>query len=149
PEVRLQLASTAQLLVKQDVLPLLQNLMTHKDDAKDACLPLMIWLAYEPRVAPKKNAALDWLKTNAPGNALVTDEIVPRTMRRLVATGKAEDLDACVAFLGEVTDSGVRRKALEGLVAAFQNRQVDAPQAWKAVFAKLNDDRDAEVQRLA
>src|SRR5262249_10248204 len=47
PEVRLQLASTAQRLARQDVLPLLQNLMTHKDDAKDACLPLMIWLAYE------------------------------------------------------------------------------------------------------
>src|SRR5207247_1359555 len=50
PQVRLQLASTAQRLTKQDTLPLLHNLFKHWQDAKDPYLPLMIWLAYEPRV---------------------------------------------------------------------------------------------------
>src|SRR5262249_36520922 len=104
PEVRSELASTAQRLKKQDTLPLLFNLMNHAEDAKDPCIPLLIWLAYEPRVVAQHRSALDLLKLAAPGNELVTNEIVPRTMRRLAATGKAEDLAACVAFVRAFND---------------------------------------------
>jgi putative heme-binding domain-containing protein len=149
PEVRLQLASTAQRLKDQDTRPLLQNLMKRKEDAKDPFIPLMIWLAYEPRVAVKGGPSLDWLKENAPGNALVTNDIVPRVMRRLVATGKAEDLAACVAFLRAVGDSAVRRQALDGLLLALKDRQVDAPAGWKETFDSLLKDRDGKVQQLA
>jgi putative membrane-bound dehydrogenase-like protein len=148
-QVRLQLASTAQRLHDQDTLPMLHSLMKHKQDAKDPCLPLMIWLAYEPRVSAQRNPALDWLKENALGNPLVIDEIVPRTLRRLVATGKPEDLAACVAFLGDVKDSTVRRKGLEAMVQALQGRQLDPPPVWKRVLASLSEDKDPEVARLA
>src|SRR5205085_11043739 len=80
---------------------------------------------------------------------LVTDEIVPRVLRRLVATGAAADLAACVAFLDEVKDPAVRRRALEGLLVALQNQQVDPPAEWKRVFAALTQDGDGDVQRLA
>ena len=149
PQVRLQLASTARRLAKQDMLPLLQNLMKHKEDAKDPIIPLMIWLAYEPRLASHPTAALDWVKQNAPGNALITNDIVARSMRRLAATNKADDLAACIAFIGEVTDGAARRQALEGLVLALKNRQVDAPASWKKVFAQLIKDSDNRVQDLA
>ena len=149
PEVRSQLASTAQRLREQDTLPLLHNLMKHKADAKDPCIPLMIWLAYEPRVAAQRNPALEWLKKAAPGNALVTNEIVPRTMRRLASSGKAEDLAACVAFLREVQDAAVRRQALEGLALALKDRQVNQPPGWKELFAALVKDGDGRVQQLA
>ena len=85
--------------------------MKHKEDAADPCLPLMIWLAYEPRLTRQRNAALEWLRDNAAGNALVTDAIVPRTLHRLVAAGRPDNLAACVAFLGAVKDSAVRRRA--------------------------------------
>src|SRR5262249_8989949 len=149
PEVRSQLASTAQRLKEQDTLPLLHNLMKHKDDARDPCIPLLIWLAYEPQVAAQRNPTLDWLQKAAPGNALVTNEIVPRAMRRLVATGKAEDLAACVAFLRDARDSAVRRQALEGLALALKDRQVDQPPGWKDLFAALLRDGDGRVQQLA
>src|SRR5262249_3754418 len=173
PEVRLQLASTAGRLKKQDVLPLLHNLMSHKDDVTDPCLPLMIWLAYEPLLrgsvgAPERESAkatdtpalprshaptlsqeLGWLKEHAIGNPLVIDEIVPRTIRRLVVTGKPEDLAACVAFLGDVQDSAVRRKALEGFAQALQNRQVEPPPEWQRVSAELFKDNDKEVRDRA
>jgi putative membrane-bound dehydrogenase-like protein len=149
PEVRLQLASTAQRLTGQDTLPLLHQLMQHRQDAKDPDLPLMIWLAYEPRVPKQRSAALDWLRDHAAGNPLVADEIVPRAVRRLVATGKPDDLEACIAFLGAVKDGGVRRRALEGLTQALQGQLVDGPPAWKGVLASLLEDKDAEVQRLA
>jgi len=149
PQVRLQLASTARRLTKQDTLPLLHNLMKHKEDAKDPVIPLMIWLAYEPRLANQPKPALDWLKENAPGNALVTNDIVPRTMRRLATGNKAEVLAECVDFVFDVTDSSVRRQALEGLVLALKNRQVDAPANWKKVFGQLIMDQDGRVQELA
>jgi putative membrane-bound dehydrogenase-like protein len=149
PEVRLQLACTAQGLSRQDTLPLLHNLMSHREDAHDPDIPLMIWLAYEPRVTGQRAACLGWLREHAAANPLVTDEIVPRTMRRLVATGKAGDLSACVAFLGAATDKAVQRRALEGLVLGLQNRQVNPPPEWPPVFAALLRTGDGEVQRLA
>ena len=148
-EVRLQLASTAQRLTRQDVVPLLHSLMQHTEDADDPFIPLMIWLAYEPRAANRPQTALAWLEQHAAGNPLVTGEIVWRTLRRLAATGQPAVLAASVAFLAAVKDSSVRRSALDGLVQAMQNRQVEAPAAWKQLFVSLQEDRDPEVQRLA
>ena len=150
PEVRLQLASSARRLAgTQDVVPLLHGLLDHKEDARDPVIPHMLWLAYEPKLAAAPKSELDWLKDNAAGNPLITDTIVPRAMRRLVATGKADDLAACVAFIGSLKDTSVRVKALSGLALALENRQVDPPAEWKAVYAALLQDSDAEVQRLA
>jgi putative membrane-bound dehydrogenase-like protein len=149
PEVRLQLASTAGRLTGQDPVPLLQHLMEHQEDARDPCLPLMIWFAYEPRVPRAPNTALSWLKQSASGNPLVLDAILPRTFRRLAATGESTSLAACIEFLGGMRDTRVRIKALEGLLKGFENRQADAPASWKGVLALLRGDRDPEVQRLA
>jgi putative heme-binding domain-containing protein len=149
-EVRLELASTALRLGKTtDTVPLLRALMGHKEDAKDPVIPQMLWLAFEQQLASRAKAELDWLKDNAAGNALVTDTIVPRTMRLLVATGKPDDLAACVAFIGTLKDAGVRAKALGGLAQALENRLAEPPAEWKAVYAELLKDQDGEVQRLA
>jgi putative membrane-bound dehydrogenase-like protein len=148
-EVRLQLASTAQRLTHQDTLPLLHALMGHADDAQDPCIPLMIWLAYEPHVVPHEQEVLDWLREHAAGNPLVLDEILPRVLRRLLATGQGKEIGACVRFLGEVTNSTLRRRALQAIVAALQDRQVNAPPEWKRVLEELHKDANAEVQHLA
>jgi putative membrane-bound dehydrogenase-like protein len=148
--VRLELAGAALRLGKSSATsPLLRALMGHKEDAKDPVIPQILWLAYEEKLTSGAKAELGWLKDHAAGNALVTDTIVPRAMRRLVATGKKEDLQACVAFLRDLKDSGARRQALAGLVEALQNQQLDAPLEWRAVQAELLKDGDAEVQRLA
>jgi putative membrane-bound dehydrogenase-like protein len=149
PEVRLELAATAQRLQHQDTLPLLENLMRHKEDADDPCIPLMIWLAYEPRLALQAHLALNWLKDHAAGNSLISNEIVPRAMRRLVASSDPDKLAACLTFLRESRDSLVRRRALEGLVLALEGRQHEPPREWKETFAELSRDHDPEAQRLA
>ncbi|HWY88028.1 MAG TPA: PVC-type heme-binding CxxCH protein, partial [Gemmataceae bacterium] len=148
PQVRSQLASTAQLLTRLDAMPLLHTLMKHKEDKKDPNIPLLIWLAYEPRVAAQRLPALDWLRDHAAGNPLVTEEIVARAIRRLAATNKADDLEACVAFM-EVVTKEVRRQALDGLALALKSRQVDAPPSWKRVFAALLKDESGKTQELA
>lgn len=148
PEVRSQMASTAQTIKGADALPVLHALMAHAEDAHDPCLPLMIWLAYEPHVAADRTTTLDWLRAHAPGNALILDEILPRATRRLGVSGKADDLAAVVAFLGSANDSRIRVRALEGLLLALENRQADGPQGWASVHARLRSDPDPEVHRL-
>ena len=89
----------------------------------------MLWLAYEPKFAANAKAELAWLQANAAGNPLITDHILPRAMRRLVATGKADDLNACCRLR---RGDERRRPAprFEGLAVALQGRQIDAPAAW-------------------
>lgn len=147
-KVRLELASAAQHLKKEQALAVLQGLMTHKSDVADRFLPLMIWLAYEPNVVPEKTSALPWLRANAKNNPLIIREIVPRTMRRLVATGKSEDLSACLAFLADV-DSEVRRQAMDGMLIALKGKTLQPPLIWNSVFPQLTADDDAEVRKLA
>jgi putative membrane-bound dehydrogenase-like protein len=149
PEVRLQLASTAARLHGQDTSALLHHLMDRPADVRDPCIPLMIWLAYEPGLAARYEAELDWLKIHAAGNALITQEIVPRVLRRLVSLEKPGVFAVCVAFLGGVSDSTVRRSALEGMLQALESRQADQPVGWRQVFNSLAHDPDSEVRRLA
>jgi len=147
PQVRLQLASTCQDLRKANPLPIIQQLLKHAGDKKDIYLPLMIWLAYEPHVVGQRNPVLDWLKDNAIDNALVVEEIVPRVMRRLTATGKTEDLEAAIVFIGEVKNTQVRKKALEGLLAGIKG-PVDAPPSWPRLAVALTKEKDSSLHEL-
>jgi putative membrane-bound dehydrogenase-like protein len=149
PEVQLELASAALRVGKRENTgPLLRVLLEHKQAAHDPVLPQMLWLGYEQKLIGAAKEELDWLKGNAAGNPLLTETIVPRAMRRLAATGKKEDLEACLAFAVGAKDTAVRRQALEGLVLAFQNRQVEAPAGWKDARAELLRSADADLQRL-
>jgi putative membrane-bound dehydrogenase-like protein len=150
PPVRLELASAALRLGKtSQTLPLLHALLAHKEDARDPIMPQMLWLAYEPKLAGAAKPELDWLKDNLADNALVAEFIVPRAMRRLAATEKKDDLQACLTFLRGLNRSPVRRQALLGLIEGLGNRQVETFDEWKLAFAELAKDDDAEVQRLA
>ncbi len=150
PEVRLQFAATAMRLHEgRDVSSLLRALMRHKEDAKDPVIPQTLWLAFEQRLTSGVKTELDWLKDNAAGNALVTDVIVPRTARRLAASGKAEDLEACVVFLRDLKDASAKRRALDGLAQGLQGRQVDPPPSWAEVQKSLRADVDEQVRKLA
>ncbi len=152
PTVRRELASAAIRLQPQtDVRPLVRELLKHKEDAADPIIPQLLWAVFEKGLTSKESKAqdeLNWLKENAVGNALISDTIVPRTMRRLVASGKPEDLAACLAFLGEVKDPAVRVKALEAVVAAIGNRTLDGPENWKTVRDSLASDANSTVKNL-
>src|SRR5262249_46401139 len=73
---------------------------------------------------------------------------ISRAMRRLVATGKPDDLAECVAFIAAAKND-VRLKALEGLAEGLKGRTVDAPSAWPALQGELIADAKPQVQRLA
>ncbi len=147
-DVRLAIAATCQRLDAAAAVPVLEQLALCDADAGDPAIPLMIWFAYQRSVAEHREETLDWLRANAAGHPMVTREILPRVMRRLVATGKPEDLDACLHFVTSVDDAAVRRAALEGLVAGLEGRRVEPPEAWARVRGALFESRDPNVRRL-
>jgi len=174
PAVRRELASAAiRLADKHDVTPLVRALLAHKEDAKDPVIPQLVWIAYEkslvngarkPAVPEKPkdkgeqpaNAGrspvadeLAWLAEQAPDNEFVRDQIVPKVMRRLVATGKADDLKLCVEFAAKLKDANSREKALSGLALALDKQTVNAPEAWTALQAEITKENNPKLVALA
>jgi putative membrane-bound dehydrogenase-like protein len=147
--VRRELAGAMiSLRSARQTLPVIHALMQRKEDVRDPIIPQLLWLAYESRLTAAAGNELEWLKANASGNPLITEQIVPRAMRRLVATGKPEDLAACVGFVRDAKDSAVRRQALEGLATALQNKQIDPPANWKELRDDLVKENTPAVQAL-
>jgi putative membrane-bound dehydrogenase-like protein len=149
PIVRRELASAAAMLgAEWDMQPLVHELLKHKEDARDPIIPQLLWTAYEKKLTRLFGVEPGYLEKNCADNALITDTIIPRTMRRLAATGKADDLAACVAFVGAAKDPTAKVRALEGLTEAFKGRLVDGPANWKDVHAALEKDASKDVQAL-
>jgi putative membrane-bound dehydrogenase-like protein len=153
--VRRELASVAvRLADTKDVRPLLHALMARQEDAKDPVIPHLVWYAYEKVLTQKGGAAspaeaeVNWLTENAPGNAFLTERIVPRVTRRLASTGQPGDLALALRLAAEVPDTAARRKALEGLAAALQGQTVDAPPTWTKVRTALLAEKDDGITDL-
>lgn len=146
PRPRREIASLAvRLADSNNVIEVLHALMKHKDDAKDPLIPLLTWNAYE-KVLVKLSAdqtaekELAWLAEQAPDNIFVRDQIVPRVMRRLAATGKPADLALCLKFIAQVKDLNSREKALDGLALALDKQTVDAPELWATLQPELRQE---------
>ncbi len=149
PEVRRELASLAVRHAKSSGVGVLTHaLMRHVEDTSDPAIPHLLWLAYEPQLAAEPARELDWLAANASGNRLLTDTIVPRSTRRLVAGGNASDLARVIDFLNRVEDLPTRRRGLEGLTEGLKGRTIDPPANWAGVRDKLTADADERVRSL-
>ncbi len=157
---RREAASAAiRLAGKHDVTPLVRALMSRKEDANDPLIPHLTWIAYEKALMKTSakaggtdangkpvagtsslDAELAWLAEQAPNNIFVRDQIIPKVMRRLVATGKAEDLERCLKFVGDVTDTNTREKALDGLALALAGQTVKPPESWRKLQNELRKE---------
>jgi putative membrane-bound dehydrogenase-like protein len=148
PDVRLQLASSCQRWrAHRDPKDLLQALMRRDEDARDPVLPLLTWVAYEPGVAAGGEPDLDWLARHAADHPIVRDAIVPRTLRRLVATGEPKHLDRAVAFLGRLQESKALAAALDGLLEAFKGQRLRPTQSWEVILALRQKYTEEPVAR--
>jgi putative membrane-bound dehydrogenase-like protein len=155
-EVRREVASACiRLADKHDIAPVLRKLMKNKEDAKDPVIPQLVWLAYEKVISKKEGAStpvekeLTWLAEEAPKNEFVRDQIVPKVMRRLVATGQPTDLRLCIEFVAKLKDTASREKALDGLSIALAGQSVDAPEGWATLQAEIAKGADPKLVALA
>jgi putative membrane-bound dehydrogenase-like protein len=164
PRVRAEWAAVAGRFAEKDpeqALPIVRALMGHREDAKDPVIPQLVWLAYEKvlardlasggRKSPESplDRELSWLAGQAPGNEFARDQIVPRVMRRLVATGRPEDLESCVRFVAGVKDPAARERALDGLAIALNNQTVNVPEGWAALQDEIRRDGNPRLVPLA
>jgi putative membrane-bound dehydrogenase-like protein len=142
PVGRRELAAAAiRLSHSKDTTSIIHSLLLHKEDANDPLIPHLTWIAYEKVLSKNPHEPeLAWLAANAPGNPFITDQILPKVMRRLVATGKGEDLALCLKFVGDVKDATARKQALTGLSIALKDQMVDAPAAWTNLQTELRKD---------
>ncbi|HJZ56387.1 MAG TPA: HEAT repeat domain-containing protein, partial [Gemmataceae bacterium] len=167
--VRRELASLAlRHAAEPGALAVIRALVSHKEDAKDPVIPQLVWLAYEKVLSipggggqsPQKSAQgadpprsveaeLTWLGEQAPDNEFVRDQIVPKAMRRLVATGKPDDLELCIGFVASTKDPATREKALDGLATALNYQTVNAPPSWAALQEEIRTDGNPRLVPLA
>jgi putative membrane-bound dehydrogenase-like protein len=152
PAVRRELASAAvRLADTHDVTDLVRGLMSHEEEG-DTVISQLVWIAYEKQIS-RKDAAIEkelaWLAARSPKNGFVRDQIVPRVMRRLTATGQAADLRSCVDFVARLEDVHSREKALDGLVVGLAGQTVTAPESWARLQAEIVKGNDPRLVALA
>lgn len=141
PLVRLFLASALQRLAPRDRIPLAEALLGRAEDATDANLPLMLWLAIEPVVSTDDQAATRFLvHARVP---LVREFIARRLALRLA-------LDPVVDAAAEAGDAALRRDVVRGLFDALNGqRQLRMPQNWPAFAEQLARHSEPEVRQKA
>lgn len=147
--VRRELASAAlRMTAQHDTTALLTALAGHGEDADDPLIPHLVWLAWEQELTKqhqrdgfqsdrRTEAVIDQMVADAPGNRLVRDHLLPKTIRRMAITGEANALRRCVEIVARLNDVNSREKALDGIALALQGRTVDMPENWPAIVKDL------------
>ena len=115
-EVRAQVAATAGRLPSRQALPLVAQLLRRDEDLSDPWLPLLCWWALEAHADSDREALLAAVPWDAP---IVTQEILPRLMRRFAASEARADLLTCAQLLERArvrrTSSGADARFRRGL----------------------------------
>lgn len=146
PDVRLHLAAACQRFRQhRDPKDILFALLQRKEDANDPAIPFMIWVALEPSVTQKAQAeVLDFLAKHAE-EPMVRDAILPRTTRRMVATGDPKQLEAALLFAQKLQNGPSRVTALDGVLEALRGQRLEAPSIWKSGELNLVDIKDTAL----
>ncbi|MDW8221431.1 MAG: c-type cytochrome [Gemmatales bacterium] len=157
--VRLELACALRRITHPSALLVLQTLLLRKEDAQDPVIPFVLWLAWEAQLSriiktpSEKTAAeldrlLEHLAEHADNNLLIIREIIPRTMRRLLAEDPQPHLARCLNFVRQCTDDASKAAALSGILEALRNRPVPPPDNWSHLVAELDVSGKGELVNL-
>jgi putative membrane-bound dehydrogenase-like protein len=157
--VRLEIACALRRIRHPASLSALQSLCLRKEDATDSVIPFLLWLAWEARLSEILRASeqklpsdldtlLAWLGQYAKGSPILVRDIVPRTMRRLLAEDIGKWLPVCFDFAMQCSSLEVRRAALAGVLEGIRNRNIQPPKNWPALAAELTRSGDSELMRI-
>lgn len=140
--VRLALASLLQHLPTSQRASIADGLLSHKEDANDHNLPLLIWYGLIP-VADSDPSALAKLTANCK---------LPLTLK-YIARRLGEDVEKNPAPLSEmlnVAPASAAGDILAGLSEALSGwRKAPKPAAWDAFVAKAGKENDAAIRELS
>ncbi len=143
PKVRLSLASALQRIGPQERWSVAEPLASHKEDAADRSLSLMIWYGVEPLVPADRVRALNLAKNSQ------IPTVRRYVARRAVSAEPAAGLAEVVSLL-KTTEDAVSLDFLNGTREALRGRKhVAQPEGWTEAFAALVSRRDLGVIEYA
>lgn len=127
PQVRSQLASTAGRLPAEQALPLVRQMLTRDEDAKDVHIPLLLWWAVEDKAVSHREQVLSSLDAaDLWKHPLARDTVFPRLARRYAADATPENQQALVTILNAAPDDATRGVLLGGIKEGFSGAPLGA-----------------------
>lgn len=141
-------SSSVKLSKKASVMVILKALFKRAELANDPVIPQLIWQATERELSRNPQAVLQALETQAAGNPLLTSHIVGRSIRRLSASGKSNDVAIGLQFISKSNDGKVIQTSLEGLAEAVKGRRIENVTEWKQLAKKLKELNQPEITKL-
>jgi putative membrane-bound dehydrogenase-like protein len=134
--VRNQLACTCKRLPGKDALPIIAQLLQHREDVADPQIPLLLWWAIESKAESDREQVLALLEgSGAWQNPLLCRFIVSRLSRRYMAAGTEADLATCVRLLAAAPGPREVDLIIQGMDEALQGRRL--PQVPRAFASKI------------
>jgi putative membrane-bound dehydrogenase-like protein len=121
--VRSQLACTCKRLPGNAALPIVRELLEHREDEDDPHIPLLLWWAIEDKAASHREQVLQLLtERTAWSSPLIRNFIVERLSRRYMAAGTSPDLDACGRLLDLAPSPDDAERVIRGMEKALEGR---------------------------
>jgi putative heme-binding domain-containing protein len=142
PQVRSQLASSARRLPAAVSLPLLRNLVKHREDSDDPHIPLLIWWALEAKAESDRDPVVQFFQdASLWQEPLVQRHLLERVVERYALAGGSANTATCAALLRLAPGPETARLLVSGLDKAFAGRAtgtlpVDFREAIEQTLAK-------------
>jgi putative membrane-bound dehydrogenase-like protein len=125
PTVRSQLACSAKRLPGKDGLPIVRELLRHKEDVSDPHIPLLLWWAVEDKAISDRDRVLALLDSGETWQMpLIRQTLIERLGRRYMAEGGEADFATCARLLAAAPGPDEVKLLVQGMDKALEGRQL-------------------------
>ena len=122
-EVRSQFASTARRLATPQGFALVAAVMSHDEDVNDPYIPLLCWWVFEAQIPSATADVMALFKTRALWDEpMVTEQILPRLVRRFAVDGKRQELLLVAELLRFAPTPKIAAQLMKGFEEAYRGR---------------------------
>jgi len=146
PAVRLQLAASCRRWPTGMMLPILDKLTAHDEDAKDGFIPLTIWWTVQHHFLELPEVMMEWLGGSSVRNRpLVRDTLMPRLARMMTAQANTESWLRLNQLyeLGTISEQAVIAKEIEQGASLPASKQL--PEAWKKRLGEASESAGTDT----
>ena len=151
--VRDQLACSCKRLPGKDCLPIVWELLEHREDLDDPQIPLLLWWAIEDKAVSNRDQVLEHFSTvKTWKNPMARKFMLERLSRRYLAEGGEQNTAVCARLLAAAPGPEEIDIVISGLDKALEGRRVKSePDAvFRLVLSLWNTGkRSATLSRFA